>query len=90
MRRGLGAIAFLLFATAACPQELEQQTYESHPDLNVPLIPTSHSELPQLPGIRISWYYSSAKNVAMLRLDNVSGKNVRNAALVNPFSFVSA
>ena len=76
MRLGLEAIALLHFATAACPQKLEQQTYVTHPDANAALIPTSHSELPQLAGIRISWYYSSTKKLTMLRLDNVSGKNI--------------
>jgi hypothetical protein len=76
MRLGLVAIALLLFATTACPQKQEQRTYVTHADGNVPLIPTSHSELPQLPGIRISWYHGSTKKLVMLRLDNVSGKNI--------------
>ena len=76
MRLGLVAIALLLFATTACPQKQEQRTYLTHADGNVPLIPTSHSELPQLPGIRISWYHGSTKQLVMLRLDNVSAKNI--------------
>lgn len=86
MRLGLGAIALLLFA-AACPQKLEQQTYVTHADANAPLIPTSHSELPQLLGIRISWYYSSTKKSAMLRLDNVSGKNINAYNISIRFKF---
>jgi hypothetical protein len=39
MRLGLGAIALLLFATAACPQKLEQQTYVTDRDGNAALIP---------------------------------------------------
>ena len=76
MRLELAAIALLLFATTTCPQKQELQAYVTHPDGNVALIPTSHSELPQLAGIRISWYYSSTKKLTMLRLDNVSGKNI--------------
>lgn len=76
MRLGPGAIALLLFAITACPQKQEQQTYVTHPDGNASFIPTSHSELPLLPGIRISWYHSSTKEFVRLRLDNVSGKNI--------------
>jgi len=87
MRLGLGAIALLLFASTACPQKLGQQTYVTHPDGNAVLIPTSHSELPQLSGIRISWHYDSTKKLAMLRLDNVSGKNINAYNISIRFKF---
>jgi hypothetical protein len=67
------AIALLLFAAAPSPG---QTTTYNPPPLAVPLIPTSHGDVPALPGIKVSWYSGIDKKMVMMRVENVSGKNI--------------
>lgn len=66
-------IGLLLFAVV--PSSGQTTTYNP-PPLTVPLIPTSHSDLPALPGIRISWYSDAAQGQVMMHLENVSSKDI--------------
>jgi hypothetical protein len=42
----------------------------------VQLIPAIHSDLPQVPGIKISWYSGLTKKMVMMRVENTSGKDI--------------
>jgi hypothetical protein len=51
-------------------------TYVDHPYGDSLLIPTSHSDLPMMPGIRVSWYSALTKKMVMMRVENTSGKDI--------------
>ena len=56
----------------------QQQTYVTHSDGNGTnaLVPVSHSDLPTLPGLKISWYTGLDKRMIWMRVENVSGRNI--------------
>jgi hypothetical protein len=63
------------YAIVALALTFAASTYGQQPDGNVSLIPASRSEL-ALPGIKVSWYSGLDKKMVMMRVENVSGKNI--------------